>query len=167
MFAWNKTTSPQCSSIQYVISAIECGNCPNTTTDTNITCVHFSVSNRTCMFAVQTEICGYLVGPKSEHVIVNLFGKYNMHIQDPYRYLCGLPNINISFLVYIIINNFELLGGGSIIKVIIIAISCCNILLILMINFFLMDQFPDPPSSSCDCTIAIQLSTQPLKPCST
>ena len=77
MFAWNKTTSAQCSSIQYIITTVNCGVCPNITTNTNITCVHFGVSNRTCMFAVQTEICGQLVGPRSDYVIVNLFGKYN------------------------------------------------------------------------------------------
>ena len=77
VFAWNETTSGQCSSIQYVISAVDCGVCPNSTMNTNVTCVNFSVHNHTtCMFAVQTEICGHLVGQKSEHVIVNLFGKY-------------------------------------------------------------------------------------------
>ena len=110
MFAWNKTTSPQCSSIQYVISAIECGNCPNTTTDTNITCVHFSVSNHTCMFAVRTEICGYLVGPRSEYVIVNLFGKSNKHTSSyiySYQYHMWSSQYRyFSFLMWIA-------GGGG------------------------------------------------------
>ena len=75
LFAWNKLNGTRCSSIQYIITAINCGVCPNATTDTNITCVHSSVSNHTCMFAVQTEICGYLLGERSEYVIVNLFGE--------------------------------------------------------------------------------------------
>ena len=77
MFAWNKITSAQCFSIQYIITTVNCGVCPNITTNTNITCVQFGVSNRMCMFAVQTEICGQLVGPRSNYVIVNLFGKYS------------------------------------------------------------------------------------------
>ena len=77
MFAWSEVTNAQCSSIQYVITRVNCGACPNSTTNTNISCVQFSISNRTCMFAVQTEICDQLVGPRSDYVIVNLFGKYS------------------------------------------------------------------------------------------
>lgn len=80
VFAWNKTIGAQCSSVQYIITSVNCGACPNTTIDTNITCVELSVRNHTCMFAVQTEICGYLVGSRSEYLIVNLFGKYTVAI---------------------------------------------------------------------------------------
>ena len=94
VFAWNKTTSTQCSSIQYVITTVNCGVCPNSTTNTKITCVQFSISNHTCMFAVQTEICGHLVGPRSDYVIVNLFGKYSVVI------LCSLsPGALIMFSI--------------------------------------------------------------------
>ena len=76
MFAWDEIADIYlCSSILYVISAINCGVCPNTTKDTNITCVYTQSgvdidTNDTCMFAVQTEICGYLLGEKSEYVII-------------------------------------------------------------------------------------------------
>ena len=36
-FAWDEVIT-QCSSLRYVITAINCGVCPNTTTDTNVTC---------------------------------------------------------------------------------------------------------------------------------
>ena len=68
MFAWNKTTSAQCSSIQYVIATVNCGICPNITTNTNITCVQFDVSNHMCMFAVQTEICARPTGGANEQI---------------------------------------------------------------------------------------------------
>ena len=61
-FTWDKATDTLCSSILYVTSAINCGVCPNTTADANITCVYtlsdfLSLDkNYTCMFAVQTEI---------------------------------------------------------------------------------------------------------------
>ena len=90
MFAWDKVPDTLCSSILYVISTIiiNCGVCPNTTADTNITCVytqsHMKVDNITCMFAVQTEICGYLRGERSEYINVHLAiidddSKYYVH----------------------------------------------------------------------------------------
>ena len=84
-FAWDEVTV-QCSSLQYIITAINCGVCPNTTVDKNITCdmqSHISPHikfNNTCLFAVQTEICGYLRGERSEYVTVHIdvgtHGKY-------------------------------------------------------------------------------------------
>ena len=73
VFVWNEIY--QCPYIQYVITAINCGMCPNTTTNTTITCTLADTStpaNRTCMFAVQTELCGYILGERSEYVTVNL-----------------------------------------------------------------------------------------------
>jgi hypothetical protein len=66
-FAWDDVRV-QCSSLQYIITAINCGLCPNTTADKNVTCntqsdrsPHTKLNN-TCLFAVhvQTEICGHL-----------------------------------------------------------------------------------------------------------
>ena len=73
MFVWDEIS--QCPYIQYVITAINCGMCPNTTTNTTITCTLADTStpaNHTCMFAVQTELCGYILGERSEYVTVNL-----------------------------------------------------------------------------------------------
>ena len=36
-FAWDEVTT-QCSSLQYIITAINCGLCPNITADKNVTC---------------------------------------------------------------------------------------------------------------------------------
>ena len=77
-FAWDEVTI-QCSSLRYVITAINCGVCPNTTADKNVTCnIQSDISlrtNDTCLFAVQTEICGYLLGEKSEYVTVHIDGE--------------------------------------------------------------------------------------------
>ena len=77
-FAWDEVAM-QCSSLQYIITAVNCGMCPNTTSYTNITCIQPNMSldtNRamtvTCLFAIQTEICGYLVGERSDYVKVHL-----------------------------------------------------------------------------------------------
>jgi hypothetical protein len=78
IFAWDEVTV-QCSSLQYIITAINCGACPNTTADKNVTCdtqpnINQRVKlNNTCLFAVQTEICGYLRGQRSEYVIVHYY----------------------------------------------------------------------------------------------
>ena len=74
-FAWDEVTI-QCSSLRYVITAINCGVCPNTTTDKNVTCtIQSDLSLRTsdtCLFAVQTQICGHLLGERSEYVAVHI-----------------------------------------------------------------------------------------------
>ena len=75
-FAWDEVTA-HCSSLQYIITAINCGLCPDTTTDKNITrniqtdniSLH---TNNACMFAVQIEICEHLRGERSEYVIVHI-----------------------------------------------------------------------------------------------
>jgi predicted metal-binding protein len=82
MFTWDEINDTLCSSILYVITAINCGTCPNTTVNTNITCVYTQSNasvdnnyNSTCMFAVQTEICGYLRGEKSKYITVHTDGE--------------------------------------------------------------------------------------------
>ena len=74
-FVWDEVTV-QCSSLQYIITAVNCGVCSNTTADRNITCdTQSHISQRTnneCLFAVQTEICGYLRGKRSEYVTVDI-----------------------------------------------------------------------------------------------
>ena len=76
-FTWDEVTVlVQCSPLQYIITAINCGVCPSTTTDKNITCdmqSHISPHIKyDCLFAVQTEICGYLRGERSEYVTVHI-----------------------------------------------------------------------------------------------
>ncbi|MCG8622170.1 MAG: hypothetical protein MJE68_09280 [Proteobacteria bacterium] len=90
MFAWDEIIGTQCSSIQYIIFAINCGVCPNATTNTNITCVYTQPdasldTNNTCLFAAQTEICGYLRGERSEYITVhiNAHGKHCNNVCSP------------------------------------------------------------------------------------
>ena len=83
-FAWDEVTV-QCSSLQYIITAINCGVCPNTTADKNVTCdtqSHISPHtefNNTCLFAVQTEICGYLRGIRSDYATVMVYMDGEQH----------------------------------------------------------------------------------------
>ena len=99
MFAWDEIIGTQCSSIQYVIFAINCGVCPNTTTNTNITCAYTQPdasldTNNTCLFAVQTEICGYLRGERSKYITVDISarGKYCT------KFICMLIRFNNSMI---------------------------------------------------------------------
>ena len=67
----------QCPYIQYIITSTNCGVCPNVTNDTSVSCLRFNITtyeNHTCMFAVQTEVCGSLIGNRSDNVILNLNG---------------------------------------------------------------------------------------------
>ena len=80
VFAWNEAIT-QCSPAQYIITAINCGLCPNTTADENVTCLLSDIShhtNNTCLFAIQTEICGYLRGERSEYVMVHIDGECSL-----------------------------------------------------------------------------------------
>ena len=87
-FTWDEVTV-QCSSLRYIITAINCGLCPNTTADKNVTCdIQADIlnlrTNNTCIFAVQTEICGHLLGDRSDYLIVHMpDGElYLLHIQS-------------------------------------------------------------------------------------
>ena len=75
IFAWDEVIA-QCSSLQYIITAINCGLCPNITTDKNVTCdLQSDISqytNNTCLFAVQTEVCGHLHGERNDYVLVHI-----------------------------------------------------------------------------------------------
>ena len=77
-FAWDEVPV-QCPFLQYIITAINCGLCPNITTDKNVTCdLQSNISPRTnniCLFAVQTEVCGHLRGEKSDYVVVHMSGE--------------------------------------------------------------------------------------------
>ena len=74
-FAWDEDSEAvQCSSLQYIITAINCGVCPNIIADKSVTCsdAQSQRTNNTCLFAVQTEICGHLWGNRSEYVTVHI-----------------------------------------------------------------------------------------------
>ena len=77
-FAWDEVTV-QCSSLQlYIITAINCGLCPNAIiiADKNVICdIQTDINlrtNNTYMFAVQIEVCGHLLGKRSEYVTVHI-----------------------------------------------------------------------------------------------
>ena len=97
-FAWDEVTA-QCLSLQYIITAINCGLCPNATADKNVTCniqadINLCTEN-TCLFAVQTEICGHLLGERSDYVIVHIqFG-----VSGKYKYICSPSSNNSSIKI--------------------------------------------------------------------
>ena len=68
-FSWSPVASG-CPVIHYNILASNCGSCPTTTNHTNVTCTDVPTENSVCTFAIQTVLCGSLVGDKSDPVIV-------------------------------------------------------------------------------------------------
>ena len=68
-FSWSPV-APDCSAIHYNILASNCGSCPSTTNHTNVTCdVH---NGSLCTFAVQTVVCGNIIGNVSEHLTLDI-----------------------------------------------------------------------------------------------
>ena len=79
-FKWNETRS--CPSLNYNILALNCGNCPNVTDTTLVSCLNFTLlhSVTVCRFSLQAVICDdggtplNLVGRSSTPLLVNLTG---------------------------------------------------------------------------------------------
>ena len=74
VFSWSPVTA-QCPHIQYVITSVNCGICSSITNHTFVTCSDFSVSvhgTLRCMFAIQTDVCGSILGEMSDLIVLNL-----------------------------------------------------------------------------------------------
>ena len=70
-FNWTEVVH-QCPYFRYIITATGCGDCPNTTTSTTVTCTNLSESDYSvCTFAVQTEACGSILGEKGNSVSIS------------------------------------------------------------------------------------------------
>ena len=79
VFTWS-SVNLKCLYIQYIITSTNCGACPKVTNTTSVSCLPSTnilceLENCTCMFAVQTEICGSILQNSSDYVILNLYGK--------------------------------------------------------------------------------------------
>ena len=56
VFSWSPTFV-NCSILHYSIISSNCGSCPTTSTDTNITCTHVPMNGSVCRLYVQAIIC--------------------------------------------------------------------------------------------------------------
>ena len=76
-FSWNQSFL-NCPSFSYLITCDnDCGiQCPNTTTNTTITCSNVTANGQVCSLFVQTEVCGNITGKKSNPLILTLKGIY-------------------------------------------------------------------------------------------
>ena len=77
IFQWSEIPV-SCPAIQYRIIASNCGQCPNTTHNTTVTCTGtFPLLHDTqCLFALQTIVCDDIVGNVSMAVSVTMRGMY-------------------------------------------------------------------------------------------
>ena len=66
-FSWSPVTL-DCPAIHYNILASNCGSCPTTTNHTNVTCTDIPTDGSTCVFALQTVVCGIITGELSNQV---------------------------------------------------------------------------------------------------
>ena len=58
--------------VHYVTNQSNCGSCSTTTNHTSVTCTDVPSDESTCSFAVQTVICGDMVGHTSNSLTINL-----------------------------------------------------------------------------------------------
>ena len=86
VFAWNPHTS-NCASIVYAVTS-DCGVCPSTTIHNTVTCSRSSTDDHVrCTFAVQTVVCGNVVGERSRLVTIQLTGTCRC-TRDAYNIAC-------------------------------------------------------------------------------
>ena len=98
-FSWNQSLlnyppwrplDGSCSTIYNVITS-NCGICPNSTTLTSTTCTNITIDGRICSLAIQTVVCGNIVGHRSNSVMTPLKGIYVVH------YMQAKVRINVQF----------------------------------------------------------------------
>ena len=78
LFHWNQISwagSGSCSSLIYNIIASNCGTCPNSTTSLFATCTNMTINGEICSFAVETEVCGNIIGQRNNSITVYLDGR--------------------------------------------------------------------------------------------
>lgn len=80
IFNWD-SRGPNCESVNYGIIS-SCGNCPNTTNSTQITCsdLNLSTSVRLCSFMVRTVLCDDGTTTLSDPVVVTLKRKIDINL---------------------------------------------------------------------------------------
>ena len=68
-FNWSRVVT-ECpdQDVHYNILASNYGSCPTTTNHTSVTCTNVR-TNSTCTFAIQTVVCGYIMGNKSDVIL--------------------------------------------------------------------------------------------------
>jgi hypothetical protein len=80
-FNWTSSL-PHCPSIHYDITTSSCGECPESTTGSTITCNVLAINeSRMCKLIIQTVVCGSIPGTTSDPITVlikgNKFNSYN------------------------------------------------------------------------------------------
>ena len=75
-FSWSIVSTDCVALIHYNIQASNCGSCPTITNHTNATCTEVPTNVTTCMFAIQTVVCGNITW--SVEIITNNTFHHNM-----------------------------------------------------------------------------------------
>jgi hypothetical protein len=70
-FSWSPV-APDCPAVHYNILASNCGSCPTTTNHTNVTCTDVQRKGGLCIFALQTVVCGNIIGNTSDPIAVSI-----------------------------------------------------------------------------------------------
>ena len=69
MFSWSPA-APDHSALRYDIITSNCGNCPNTTTNTTAICTDVPTDGSVCTLAIQTVVCGNIIGDPVNFTVI-------------------------------------------------------------------------------------------------
>ena len=104
-FSWS-SVALDCPVIRYNILASNCGSCPTTTNHTNVTCTDVPTENSVCTFAIQTVLCGSLIGNKSDPVIVTtttLLDRINVDMCTNTAYLATISSLVVALITSVVV----------------------------------------------------------------
>ena len=77
-----------CPDVEYIIAAVNCGVCPNSTFNVSAVCRIDDLNSAvaTCAFSVQTYVCDSTISEENSNVVVAVLkSRYSVHI---YNYDC-------------------------------------------------------------------------------
>ena len=80
-FSWSPVAL-ECPVVQYVINQSNCGSCSTITNHTSATCIDVPTNKSACTFAIQTVICGDMVGDTSNSLTINLTKSLNLPLAN-------------------------------------------------------------------------------------
>ena len=104
-FSWS-SVAPDCPVIHYNILASNCGSCPTTTNHTSVTCTDVPTENSVCIFAIQTVLCGTLIGNESDPVIVHTETsqeRINVDMSINTAYLATISSLVVAMITSVVI----------------------------------------------------------------
>ena len=102
-FEWSPV-APDCPAIHYNILASNCGSCPTTTNHTTVTCTDVPINGSTCTFAIQTVVCGNIIGNNiSNSVRIILYGASTFVWSTTTAYIASISSLATTLIISVVV----------------------------------------------------------------